>query len=155
MNDSPREPRRIASYAAALGVFTLTSAVVTATGKSRGRLADRYQVLDVALGALATQKFSRMLAKDPVTTPIRAPFTEYEGVSGDAELAESPREDRHATHTIGELIACPFCLAPWVAGGYVTGLTFAPRVARAWAAVFAMVGASDAMQHAYARLQTD
>jgi hypothetical protein len=36
-------------------------------------------VTDVTLGALAIEKLSRLLAKDPVTSPLRAPFTAYQG----------------------------------------------------------------------------
>ena len=85
---------------------------------------------------------------------MRAPFTEYEGLAGPAELNESPKSG-HGRHTLGELLTCPFCLAPWVATGYVSGLAFAPGVARSWAAVFALVATSDALQHVYARLQTE
>jgi hypothetical protein len=56
---------------------------------------------------------------------------------------------------VGELVTCPFCLAPWIATGYVATLTFAPRLARAWAAVFAMVGGADFLQHAYAAVRQD
>lgn len=153
--DSPRQPTRIASYASAATVFVGTSAAVVIAGKRNGRLPDEFRPQDLVVGALATQKFARLLAKDAIATPVRAPFTEYEGLAGPAELNESPKDGGHGQHTIGELIVCPFCLAPWVAGAYVTGLAFAPRVARAWAAVFALVGASDALQNAYARLQTE
>src|SRR5690606_41186876 len=60
----------------------------------------------------STHKLSRLLAKDPVTSPIRAPFTRYKGVSGPAELREEPR------NTVGELLSCPFCIAQWTATGY-------------------------------------
>jgi len=153
-DESPRQPGRVTSYAVALGVFSLAAAGTVIRARRSDAAMDGFRTLDLVLGALATQKFSRMLAKDPVTTPLRAPFTEYEGLAGPAELNEEPRSG-HGRHTVGELLSCPFCLAPWVAGSYVTGLTFAPDVARAWAAVFSMVSASDALQHVYARLQTE
>jgi len=157
MSDNPRA--RITSYSAALATFGLASgAALFAARRAERPTPDRYQPADLVLGTFATQKFARMLAKDPVTTPLRAPFTDYEGVAGDAELNESPKsgpEGGHGRHTLGELLSCPFCLAPWVAGGYVACLAFAPRVARSWAAVFALVSVSDALQHVYARLQAD
>jgi hypothetical protein len=55
----------------------------------------------------------------------------------------------------GEVLTCPFCLAPWVASAYVAGLALSPRLARAWAAAFALVGASDWLQHAYSRARAD
>ena len=112
-----------------------------------------YAVLDLVVGGLATHKFARLVAKDGVTTPLRAPFTEFEGEIGSAEVAERPK-DEHPLHTVGELLVCPFCLAPWVSAAYVAGLTLAPRATRAWGATFAIVGASDFLQHAYARVRT-
>jgi hypothetical protein len=70
-------------------------------------------------------------------------------------VQESPKKDTTPQHTIGELITCPFCLAPWIATGYVATLTLAPRWARAWAAVFGIVGGADFLQHAYAHVRTD
>jgi hypothetical protein len=152
-DDNPRAPHRIASYATALGTFGTISLSVLLAGRRRDQLPERYQLVDLGIGALAVQKFSRLLAKDAVTTPVRAPFTEFEEPGAPAELNESPKHG-HGQHTIGELISCPFCMAPWVSGAYVTGLMFAPRTARTWAAVFSMVGVSDGLQHVYARLQS-
>jgi hypothetical protein len=155
VDDNPRAPARIASFATALGVFGATATGVLVAGRREGRLPDRYASLDLALGALATQKFTRLLAKDSVTTPLRAPFTRFAGEGAPAEVNERPKKHNPAQHTLGELLVCPFCLAPWVAGAYVTGLAFAPRVARAWAAVFSMVSVSDDLQYVYARLQDE
>jgi hypothetical protein len=154
MNDTPREPSRIASFAAALAVFGTAAVGVVVAGKREGRLPDRYEPMDLVVGALATQKFTRLLAKDSVTTPVRAPFTRFEEAGAPAEVNEAPKKHNAAQHTLGELVLCPFCLAPWVAGAYVTGLAFTPRVARAWAALFGIVGLADDLQHAYGRLQT-
>ena len=115
-------------------------------------LPGRIRLLDVALGGLATFKFTRLLAKDAVTTPIRAPFTEFEENAGAGEVNESPRPG-HPQHTIGDLISCPFCLAPWVSTSYVAALALAPRVARAWAAAFSVVALSDSLQFGYDQLK--
>jgi hypothetical protein len=42
-----------------------------------------------------------------------------------------------------------------VGTAYVAGMVFAPRPTRAAAAVLTVVGASDALQHGYARLRGD
>jgi hypothetical protein len=73
VDDNPREPGRIASFATALGVFGTTAVGVLVTGRREGRLPDHYRAADLAVGALATQKFTRLLAKDSVTTPLPAP----------------------------------------------------------------------------------
>jgi hypothetical protein len=153
MTESPRE--RIPSYVGAMTVFAAGWAgfagLVRATGTD---LPERYALGDLALGGLATHKLTRIIAKDGIATPLRAPFTVYEGEAGDGELEESPR-DAHPQHTIGELLTCPFCLAPWVGSVYVAGLVLAPRAARTGAALFSVVAASDFLQQAYARVRAD
>jgi hypothetical protein len=153
MSDSPRQ--RIPGYLGAMAVFATTTAATALIGRTRGEtLPDRYAASDLALGAIATHKFARVVAKDAVTTPIRAPFTEFESAAGSGEVNDTAKQS-HPEHTIGELITCPFCLAPWVATAYVAGLTLSPRAARTWAAVFSVVAGSDALQHVYARLRTE
>ncbi|MEP9384519.1 DUF1360 domain-containing protein [Nocardioides sp. KR10-350] len=155
MPDSPHEHYRIAGYLSAMSVFGTAVAGAAALGRVTGRdLPAAYALPDLALGAIATHKFARLMSKDGVTTPLRAPFTEFEENTGSAEVAESPRPEP-ARHVVGELITCPFCLAPWIATAYVAGLALAPRVTRAWAAVFSVVGGSDFLQHAYAHVRTD
>jgi hypothetical protein len=146
---------RIPGYLGALTAFGSTVAAMVLAGRARGaELPDHFRAADLALGAVATQKFTRILSKDAVTTPLRAPFTEFEEPLGSGEVADRPRPG-HPQHTIGELLTCPFCLAPWTATAYVAALALAPRAARAWAATFSIVGASDALQHVYARIRTD
>ncbi|WP_182525449.1 DUF1360 domain-containing protein [Nocardioides dongkuii] len=153
MSGSPRDPHRIAGYAGAMSVFTSAVAGAALAARRTGKVPERYSVLDLALGAVATHKLARIVSKEGVTTPIRAPFTEFEGEAGSAELTESPKDG--AGHTVGELLTCPFCLAPWIASGYVAALALAPNAARAWAATFSVVGGSDFLQHAYARTRGD
>jgi len=155
MADSPHEHYRIAGYLTAMSVFGSAVAAAGALGRLLGREPPpAYAVTDLVLGAVATHKFARLVSKDGVTTPLRAPFTHFEENIGSAEVAESPREEP-ARHVVGELITCPFCLGPWIASAYVAGLVLAPRAARTWAAVFSVVGGSDFLQHAYAHVRTD
>ncbi|WP_166390166.1 DUF1360 domain-containing protein [Nocardioides ochotonae] len=152
-SQSPHEPQRQAGYAAAMTTYAGAATLAALVARRTGRLPDHYAVGDLVLGALATHKFARIIAKEGVATPLRAPFTVFEGEAGAAEVDERPREGHR--HTIGELLLCPFCLGPWIGGAYVAGLALAPRAARAWAATFSIVGASDFLQHAYARLRDD
>lgn len=142
-------------YAGSLAAFAVAVAGVAAAGRATGRgLPERYDLSDVALGAVATHKFTRLLSKGSVTSPLRAPFTEFDEPAGSAELNERARGGR-VRHTVGELLTCPFCLGQWVGTGYVAGLGMAPRTTRSWAAVFAVSGISDMLQQVYARLRHD
>lgn len=107
---------------------------------------------DLLLGALATHRVSRLLSKDPISSPLRAPFTRYAGLSGPAELREEVRS-RGLGHAVGELLTCPFCLAQWVATALAVGGLIAPRATRVVAGVFATVGLADILHLAYDRLE--
>lgn len=142
-------------YAGSLSAFALATASLALAGRRTGHgLPERYELVDVLLGGLATHKFTRLLSKASVTSPIRAPFTEFEEPAGSAEHNESARGGK-IRHTIGELLTCPFCLGQWVGTGYVAGLALAPRPARTWAAVFAVTAVSDGLQQVYGRLRED
>jgi hypothetical protein len=155
MTDSPHQHHRIVGYLTAMSVFGSLVGAAAGIGRIRGdSLPASYGVQDLALGALATHKFARLLTKDGVTTPLRAPFTEFKGNAGSAEVNEEPRHDP-ARHVVGEMLSCPFCMTPWIATGYIATLAMAPRLARAWAAVFGIVGGSDFLQQAYGRVRED
>ena len=153
----PEHQVDIEGYTGSLTTYSLAVSALLAGLRASGReLPESYAVHDVILGGLATHKFSRLLAKGSVTSPLRAPFTEFEAPAGSAELNEEPRSSgSHLRHTLGELLTCPFCVGVWVGTGYVAGLTLAPRLTRAWAAVFSVVGVSDALQQGYARIRED
>lgn len=147
------EDRPLGGYAAVLAAYAATVAVTAAAGRLAGRdLPERVEPWDLALLTVSTSRLSRTLAKDPVASPLRAPFTRYEGVSAAAELEEDVR-GHGLQHSIGELITCPMCLAQWVATGFGAGLVFAPRQTRLMMAVVSAVAGSDALQYVYALLQ--
>ncbi|MEV7807874.1 DUF1360 domain-containing protein [Microbispora sp. NPDC088329] len=144
--------RPLASYTRVLAVYGGAVATLLAAAKLTGRKGpEKIKLMDLALMGLFTHRLSRTLAKDPVTSPIRAPFTRYEGVSGPAELKEEVR-GHGLQHAVGELLTCPFCLSQWVATGYAAGTVFFPRVTRLAGATMAAVAISDWLQLAYARL---
>jgi hypothetical protein len=113
-------------------------------------LPERPAAADIALIAVATHKLSRLLAKDAVTSPLRAPFTRYAEPAGAAELNEEVRDQGSSVrHGIGELVTCPFCLALWVATGLTSGLVLAPRLTRLAATTLTATAVSDFLQMAY------
>ncbi|WP_066363110.1 DUF1360 domain-containing protein [Herbidospora mongoliensis] len=152
INDAYSEERPLASYARVLGVYGTAVAALIAAGKLTGRGApDRVNPMDLVLMSVATHRLSRTIAKDTITSPIRAPFTRYIGVSGPSELKEEVRGEGHR-HAVGELISCPFCLAQWIATGYAAGMVFAPRLTRLVGTTMTAVAVSDWLQLAYARM---
>lgn len=128
------------------------AAVVGLVGLGRvlGRgLPDRIDLGDVVLGGLATHKFTRLVSRSSVASPVRAPFTEFVDSEGASEHLERPHGTHGVRHTVGEVLTCPFCLGVWVSTAYVAGLALAPRATRVWAALFTVNAVSDVMQHVY------
>jgi len=141
--------RPLGGYLVALGGYAAGVATLTGVAALRGRhLPERFGLGDTMLLSIATHKLSRLIAKDAVTSPLRAPFTRYQEPAGDGELNESVR-GRGVRHAIGELISCPFCLAVWIATGLTGGMMLAPRLTRAIGVVMTAVAASDAAQLVY------
>lgn len=132
----------VPEYGAVLAVFATIFSVGVVAARRRARMPERVRADDIALGGLATYKLARVLSKDRVTSPVRAPFTRGEGED------ERPRGNG-ARYVIGELLVCPFCLAQWIGGAYAMGLVFAPRVTRLIAAMMSVVALSDFLQLAY------
>ena len=149
------EPRPLAGDLGAMGVYLgLVSAGAAAVRASGRELPERIPVGDAFLLTVATFRLARRIAKDPVTSPIRAPFTQFQGPSGHAEIAEEVREHGGVKHAVGELLTCPFCLAQWVGTAFVFGYATAPKATRLAALTMSMVAGSDVLQFAYDAIQT-
>lgn len=103
---------------------------------------------DLLLAGVATHKVTRVIAKDRVTAPLRAPFTEFQEEGGPGEVEEKPRGSG-MRQAIGELIICPFCMAQWVATAALAGFATVPRATRFICSIFAAVTISDFLQIAY------
>jgi Protein of unknown function (DUF1360) len=132
-----------------MGVFaTLFGGALALFRRRGGELPERVGAADLVTIGVASHKLSRLIGKDKVTAPLRAPFTEYEGQGGPSELEESSR-GRGARKAIGELLICPYCLGLWVVAAFAVGLLFAPRLTRFLAAIFAALTISDFLQIAY------
>jgi hypothetical protein len=149
------EDRPLGGYVGAMSVYGgLVASFAAVTRARRVDLPNRVTWSDLALISIATHKASRMIAKDAVTSPLRAPFTEYKGPAGEGEVSEEVI-GTGAQHALGELLTCPFCLAQWIATAFVGGLVVAPRATRLAASVFAAVTASDLLQFVYDAAQND
>ena len=143
------DERPLAGYAVVIATFgaVFGSAMVAAT---RGHsLPERVSGRDVVVVGLATHKLSRLLAKDKVTSPLRAPFTTFQESSGKGEVEEKPR-GTGVRRAIGELVVCPYCLSQWVAAAFAVGLIAAPRLTRLLAGMWAGQAIADGAQLAVA-----
>jgi hypothetical protein len=150
---APGNDRPLGGYLVTLlGYVGVTAGLVGQASRTGHRAPDRLSAQDVLMVSMATHKLSRLLAKDTVTSPLRAPFTRYQHPNGNAELAEQVRGSG-VRRALGELISCPFCLGVWVATAFSAGLVFAPRLTRLVAATFSAVAVSDLLQLGYATAQ--
>ena len=118
------EEMPLAGYATLVGIYNAAFAAMLLAAKNSGRdLPKKVSVADLVLMGVATHKLTRLITKDWVTAPLRAPFTEYKESAGGGEVIEKSR---------GEF-----------------GFVFAPRVTRFISGIFAAVTVSDFLQHAY------
>ena len=148
------EERPLAGDLGAMSVYVgLVSAAAAAVKASGRELPDRIPAGDAALLTVATFRLARRIAKDPITSPIRAPFTRFQGPSGHAEVAEEVREHGGVKHAVGELLTCPFCLAQWVGTAFVFSYVAAPKATRLAALTMTMVAGSDILQFVYDGIQ--
>ena len=145
--------RPLGGYLGTMAAYTTVIGGLAAGARMSGReIPGELPVKDLALSALATYKLSRLLTKDPVTSPLRAPFTAYQGTSGPAELREEVRGSG-VRKTVGELITCPFCTSVWVATGFTAGLIYLPRTTRLAMATLAALAGADMLQFVHGWLQ--
>lgn len=148
------EERPLTGYVLVMAVFAALVAGAAGLAAATGRrVPSGLDGRDLLLMAAGTHKLSRTLTKDAVTSPLRAPFTEYSGTGGPAEVKEEVRTANGLRHSIGELITCPFCLDLWIATGFAVGLVFAPRHTRFVMGAFTALTGADFLHLAYARAQ--
>ena len=147
------EDRPLRGYLLTMATYAGLAGALGGAAKLTGQpIPDGLSASDVVLCAAATHKLSRLLAKDPVTSPLRAPFTSYEGTTGPAELKEEVR-GQGVQKTVGELVTCPFCTGIWVATGLTAGLVFLPRATRIVMGTFAALTGADLLQFGHAWLE--
>jgi hypothetical protein len=149
---SPEEPKPLFGYAVLATAFNAAVVGYAAAHRRSGRrLPGALPAGDYALLTLATQKLSRLIAKDRVTSFARAPFTRYQDEAGPSEVSEEPRGTGLRLAT-GELLVCPYCVGLWVSAGFVGSYIARPDATRMVAAMFAVLGGSDFLQQVWAAL---
>jgi hypothetical protein len=149
-NYSPTNPVPLRSYGLLLGTYgTILTTLMWRASRRHTRLPS---LGNTALFGIATYKIARILTKAKVTSPIRAPFARTQGKSGPAEVADLPRGEG-LQRALGDLLSCPFCIAPWIAATLMGINVVQPKAAQLLVRIFGMVTVSDFLQRAHAALK--
>jgi hypothetical protein len=150
---SPGRERPLGSYAVLMAAFSsLATAFAAWFQRSGRRLPERMGVRDLVLLTVASHKVSRLIAKDRVTSAVRAPFTRFEHDGGPGEVNEAAR-GHGLRRAIGELLVCPYCLGMWASAGFTALLLVSPRFTRWFCSVLAIFFGADVLQIAYKRAE--
>jgi hypothetical protein len=150
---APGEERPLLSYGGLTAAFVGVTTAFSIWMKRSGReLPEQIAPGDLALVTVATHKAARLLAKDRVTSAVRAPFTQFEEEGGPGEVEEQAR-GHGLRRALGELLICPYCLSMWIATAFVAGLAVAPRPTRWTVSVLTAVFGSDVLQAVYKKLE--
>jgi Protein of unknown function (DUF1360) len=154
MGESSGDPRPLHGYEFILGSYAFLSVTAVALLKQHKSGTQRLSIRRLVLMAVATQHLSRVIAKDSVLAPLRAPFTRFVEPTGEGEVMEEA-VGHGLRHAIGELLTCPYCLAQWTASGLVAGTIAFPNLTEALTAVCTVARVSDYLQVAYDHLKSD
>lgn len=145
-----RDQRPLAGYAVLAGLFAVGLSAGIGSIANGKRRSEELGWNELLLLGVATHKLTRIATKDLVTSPFRAPFVKFKKSAGAGEVEEEARGEG-LQEAVGDLITCPYCIAPWVASALVFGFRSAPRAARVIAAIFSITTASDFLNQLYAR----
>ncbi|HEU4577674.1 MAG TPA: DUF1360 domain-containing protein [Polyangiaceae bacterium] len=145
---APAEQTPLAGYGAAMLAYGLALSLAFSVAR---RTRTRPGVSDVALLGVGTHKLSRIITKDFVTAPLRAPFTRRGENEGAGEVHDEPRGGA-LRKTIGNLLTCPYCLGFWISTGLNTLLLLRPTETRFALRVLASDTLSDFLHLSYSRL---
>lgn len=139
----------LAGYATLLGTYgTLLVGLLGWRARKRARPPSAAKLL---LYAITTHKIARIVSRDRVIAPLRAPLVRLERKAGRGEVVERAR-GHGIRRAVGQLLTCPFCIGPWVATTLLAGDAAAPQTTRFVASVFAVVAGADLLTRASARL---
>lgn len=147
----PNRELPLGGYLTLLGIFAATMTTALSL-TSRTRTRSRLEPPQLLLLGVSTFQLARLIAKDRVLAPLRAPFTKFQDSSSAGEVHEEAR-GVGLQRAIGELVTCPYCLAPWVASALSIAVIAAPRKTRWFAGVVAVTAIADACQQLYAGLR--
>ena len=132
-------------------VLTFAGGLAAAGGLARMLNRDQRSdtLLDLVVLAGATFKAARTIARDDVTSFVRAPFVEGDAGSGENE---EPKQTGGMEQAIGELVTCTRCVGTWAAAGLTAAQILAPRFGRMLTWSLAAAAANDFLQAGFAAL---
>lgn len=79
----PDDEVNLPGFAGSMTTYAAGVTGLLVLARATGReLPERYSLRDLAIGGVATYRLSRLLSKSSVTSPLRMPFTEFEGPAG-------------------------------------------------------------------------
>ncbi|HET9214932.1 MAG TPA: DUF1360 domain-containing protein [Gaiellaceae bacterium] len=135
--------RPLPEYATLVTVFSAALGGFLVLG--RNRLPERIGLGDLARVGVASYKVGRLVAKDEVTSWVRAPVTR------DEEAQEPEREGM--ARALGELVTCPYCIGLWVSAVLTAALAVRPRETRVVTTVFGAQAVADFLNAAFVRVR--
>lgn len=149
------EHRPLAAYGTFATAFAAALSGTLVAMRTSGReLPERPQPADLVLAGIATHKLARLIARDRISSFLRAPFTELEVDPVEGEpVAEHPSGEG-LRRAFGELVLCPYCLSQWLAAGFATGFVAAPRTTRFIAGIYTAETIADFLHLAHRAAQS-
>lgn len=139
----------LGAHAALTGTFLVSfSGALFAAHRAGKRPPERLGVWDAIAAGMASHKLSRLIAKDKVTSFIRAPFVSSQEPSGRGEVSSQAR-GHGLQFAIGELLTCPYCLGQWISAALGVGMVAAPRFTRLLTFVYTAETIGDFLQLGY------
>lgn len=112
------------------GIFLLLFAAVMFALYELGRIPRTISTLDLILLGLATARLADIISTDEIMEWLRRPFVkmESEEIAG-REVQVREGRGHGLRKVIGNLLACPWCVAVWVAAGLTYLYFLLPGVA--------------------------
>ena len=147
------EEMPIGSYAVLVGGYLGLLGVTLRSLERAGALRRPVRPADLVLLGAATFHLSRLVTKDWVTAPVRAPFVRYETSKTAGEVSESSRGSG-MRRAIGDLLSCNYCIGPWLSLGLLGAYSRWPGPTRFTAGVFALSGMSSFLNRAFSLFGT-
>ncbi|MEV6115329.1 DUF1360 domain-containing protein [Streptomyces sp. NPDC052109] len=139
----------LAGYAVLASVFGAGVGTFAVLARRRGvQLPQAVPPWDVVLMGAASYKASRLLARDKITSFLRAPFTRRADEGEASEVIDEPRGDG-IRRAVGDLLSCPFCTSAWAAGTLVCAYAAAPRLTRLVSGGLGALTVADWLQYAW------